>query len=193
MNYRSFLQLKAVSGSFEVHPPYCEELMEAAVNHMERLLSESPEPLSFIVLMPDYREPTPNALLRIEASQFKKKQITIPAYEHEFRHGFQHVLNRFVLFIYFVMLWVFLFRSELNVRSAHGTVIVWLQNMAGHQRWEPTEERVKMVMEAFRPGRERERDRQELLSPTRQGSTSDNKDVLVQWNYIKILTAIFFV
>lgn len=68
--------------------------MEAAVNHMERLLSESPEPLSFIVLLPDYREPTPNALLRIEASQFKRKQVTIPAYEHEFRHGFQHVLNR---------------------------------------------------------------------------------------------------
>ena len=91
---RPFLQLKAVSGSFEVHPPYSEELMEAAVNHMERLLSESPEPLSFVVLMPDYREPTPNALLRIEASQFKRKQVTIPAYEHEFRHGFQHVLNR---------------------------------------------------------------------------------------------------
>ncbi|KAJ3654671.1 hypothetical protein Zmor_013845 [Zophobas morio] len=159
-----FLQLKAVSGSFEVHPPYSEELMEAAVNHMERLLSESPEPLSFVVLMPDYREPTPNALLRIEASQFKRKQVTIPAYEHEFRHGFQHVLNR----------------SELNIRSAHGTVIVWLQNVTGHQRWEPTEERVQSLMEAFRPGRERERDRQELLSPTRQGSTSDNKDVLVQ-------------
>jgi hypothetical protein len=96
INCSPFLQLKAVSGSFEVHPPYSEELMEAAVNHMERLLSESPEPLSFIVLMPDYREPTPNALLRIEASQFKRKQVTIPAYEHEFRHGFQHVLNRYL-------------------------------------------------------------------------------------------------
>lgn len=71
-------------------------------------------------------------------------------------------------------------RSELNVRSPHGTVIVWLQNATGYQRWEPTEERVQQVMEAFRPGRERERDRQELLSPTRQGSTSDSKDVLVQ-------------
>ncbi|KAJ8964804.1 hypothetical protein NQ314_004611 [Rhamnusium bicolor] len=159
----SFLQLKAVSGSFEAHPPYSEELMEASVNHMERLLNDSPEPLSFIVLMPDYREPTPNALVRLEASQFKRKQVTIPAFEHEFRHGFQHVLNK----------------SELNVRSVHGTVIVWLQNTAGHQRWEPSEDRVQALLEAFRPGRERERDRQELLSPTRQGSTSDTKDVLV--------------
>lgn len=90
------MQLKALSGSFEAHAPYSEELMESSVDHMERLLSDSPEPLSFIVIMPDYREPTPNALVRIEESQFKRKQVTIPAYEHEFRHGFQHVLNRFV-------------------------------------------------------------------------------------------------
>ncbi|XP_060518197.1 mRNA (2'-O-methyladenosine-N(6)-)-methyltransferase [Cylas formicarius] len=159
----SFLHLKAVSGSFAANPPYCEELMEASVNHMERLLNDSPEPLSFIVLMPDYREPTPTALLRLESSQFKRRQVTIPAYEHEFRHGFQHVLNR----------------SELNVRSNHATVIVWLQNVSGHQRWEPTEERVNALLETFRPGRERERDRQELLSPTRQGSTSEKQDVLV--------------
>lgn len=154
--------------------------MEAAVNHMERLLGDSPEPLSFVVLMPDYREPTPNALVRIEGSQFKRKQVTIPAYEHEFRHGFQHVLNRFVFRKNLFLTLIFCdFRSELNVRSAHGTVIVWLQNTAGHQRWEPSEDRVQALMEAFRPGRERERDRQELLSPTRQGSTSDSKEVLV--------------
>ncbi|KRT79985.1 hypothetical protein AMK59_7916 [Oryctes borbonicus] len=158
-----FLQLKAVSGSFEVHPPYCEELMEAAVDHMEKLLTDSPEALSFIILLPDYRDPTPTALQRAEASQYKRKQVTIPAYEHEYRHGLQHVLNR----------------SEMNIKSIYGTVIIWLQNATGNARWGPTEERVEALLEAFRPGRERERDRQELLSPTRQGTTSDNKDVLV--------------
>lgn len=72
-----------------------------------------------------------------------------------------------------------IFRSELNIKSIYGTVIIWLQNATGNVRWGPTEERVEALLEAFRPGRERERDRQELLSPTRQGSTSDNKDVLV--------------
>jgi len=43
---------------------------------------------------------------------------------------------------------------------------VWLQNNAGYQKWNPTEERVESLLEAFRPGRERDRDRQELLSPT---------------------------
>lgn len=44
--------------------------------------------------------------------------------------------------------------------------MVWLQNNAGCQRWSPSEDRVEALLEAFRPGRERDRDRQELLSPT---------------------------
>lgn len=75
--------------------------MESSILHMERLLTDSPEPLSFIVIMPDYREPTPAALERLESSQFKRKQVTIPAFEHEFRHGFQHVLSRLVLRVRF--------------------------------------------------------------------------------------------
>lgn len=66
-----------------------------------------------------------------------------------------------------------MFRADLNVRSSHGTLVVWLQNNAGYQRWGPTDERVEALLEAFRPGRERERDRQELLSPQR---TTDNTD-----------------
>lgn len=47
-------------------------------------------------------------------------------------------------------------------------MVVWLQNAAGAARWGPTEERVEALLEAWRPGRERERDKQELLSPPRQ-------------------------
>ncbi len=59
------------------------------------------------------------------------------------------------------------FRSEVNIRSVNGTIIVWLQNDAGYQRWGPTEERVEQLLESFRLGRERERDKAQLLSPTR--------------------------
>jgi len=72
-----------------------------------------------------------------------------------------------------------IYRTELNVRSNHGTVIVWLQNAAGHHKWEPTEERVQALLEAFRPGRERERDRQELLSPTRQGAAAEKPQEVI--------------
>lgn len=49
-------------------------------------------------------------------------------------------------------------------------MVVWLQNAAGFQQWGPSDERVEALLEAFRPGRERERDRQELLSPHRASS-----------------------
>jgi len=91
---RPVLDFKAVSGSFVANPPYSEELMEMMVIHMERLLSDSPEALSFIVLLPDWRDPAPNALLKLEASQFKRKQVVVPAFEHEYRHGYQHIVPK---------------------------------------------------------------------------------------------------
>ncbi|KAG0711845.1 Phosphorylated CTD-interacting factor 1 [Chionoecetes opilio] len=118
------LDFKPVCGSFEANPPFCEELMEATVRHFEKLLSESHEPLSFIVFVPEWREPAPSALLHLEAS-----------------------------------------RSEMVLKSGHGTVAVWLQNDAGFARWGPTPEKVDALLEAFRPGKERDRDRQEMLSP----------------------------
>ncbi|XP_043255832.1 mRNA (2'-O-methyladenosine-N(6)-)-methyltransferase [Colletes gigas] len=147
-----FLDFRPVSGSFQANPPYCEELMEAMVNHFERLLADSTEPLSFVVFLPEWRDPAPNALIKLEGSHFKRKQVVVPAMEHEYRHGFQHILPK----------------GEVNIRAAHGTLVVWLQNAAGAARWGPTEERVEALLEAWRPGKERERDRQELLSPPRQ-------------------------
>ena len=92
-----FLDFRPISGSFQANPPYCEELMEAMVNHFERLLSDSTEPLSFIVFLPEWRDPAPNALIKLEGSHFKRKQVVVPAMEHEYRHGFQHVLPKYVL------------------------------------------------------------------------------------------------
>ncbi|XP_014223431.1 phosphorylated CTD-interacting factor 1 isoform X1 [Trichogramma pretiosum] len=156
-----FNDFRPVSGSFQVNPPYCEELMDAMITHIESVLSDSSEPLSFIVFLPEWRDPPPNALLKLEASPFKRKQVVVPAMEHEYRNGLQHVLpNRSMP------------RGELNIRAVHGTLVVWLQNPAGHAKWGPTEERVEALLEAWRPGKERERDRQELLSPPRQPPSS---------------------
>lgn len=38
-------------------------------------------------------------------------------------------------------------------------MVVWLQNNAGNNRWGPTESRVEALLEAFRPVREKERDK----------------------------------
>lgn len=62
----------------------------------------------------------------------------------------------------------------MNIRSKNGLLVVWLQNATGFQRWGPTEDRVEALLEAFRPGKERERDKQELLSPSRTNNNLPN-------------------
>ncbi len=146
------LEFKPLHGSFEANPPFCEELMDAAVAHFERLLEDTLEPLSFVVFLPEWREPAPAALLKLEASRWKRRQIVVPALEHDYRHGFQHAVPK----------------HDVAVRSVNSTMIVWLQNDAGYQRWGPTEDRVEALLESFRPGRERERDKAQILSPGRQ-------------------------
>ena len=45
--------------------------------HFERLLEDSLEPLSFIVFLPEWRDPTPPALVKLEASRWKRKQVNV--------------------------------------------------------------------------------------------------------------------
>lgn len=58
------------------HPPYCEELLEAALRHMERLLQDSAEPLSFVVVLPEWPDRQTHALHKLQASHFKRKQVS---------------------------------------------------------------------------------------------------------------------
>ncbi|XP_067652155.1 mRNA (2'-O-methyladenosine-N(6)-)-methyltransferase-like [Haliotis asinina] len=129
------LNFYPLSGSFEANPPFSEELMEAMVDHFENLLVESHEPLSFIVFIPEWRDPPTEALMRLESSRFKRRQITFPAFEHQYRDGFQHVCPK----------------QDMNYKSAHGTLVIFLQNDAGFAKWGPTPERIKELMLSSKP------------------------------------------
>lgn len=64
-------------------------------------------------------------------------------------------------------------------------MVVWLQNHEGFSRWGPTENRVEALLEAFRPVRDKERDKAQqdaanatILNPAaeppaRSNSTTD--------------------
>lgn len=60
----------------------------------QKLLESSPEPLSFIVFIPEWREPPTPALTRMEQSRFKRHQLVLPAFEHEYRSGSQHICKK---------------------------------------------------------------------------------------------------
>jgi len=75
------------------------------------------------------------------------------------------------------MLHAYSSRAEISVRATHATVVFWLQNEAGFEEWKPTDHKVDSLIDAYRPGRERERDRQDLLSPERQNPHQADKAV----------------
>lgn len=60
----------------------------------QELLGQSSEPLSFIVFVPEWRDPVTPALSRMEGSRFLRHQLSVPAYEHEYRSGSQHICKR---------------------------------------------------------------------------------------------------
>ncbi|MCI4375245.1 hypothetical protein PGIGA_G00107120 [Pangasianodon gigas] len=129
-----FLSFSPVSGSFEANPPFCEELMDAMVTHFEELLENSSEPLSFIIFVPEWRDPPTPALTRMETSRFRRHQMSVPAFEHEYRSGSQHICKR----------------EEMYYKAIHGTAVIFLQNNAGFAKWEPTSERIQELLAAYK-------------------------------------------
>uniref|UniRef100_A0A3P8YDZ7 mRNA (2'-O-methyladenosine-N(6)-)-methyltransferase n=1 Tax=Esox lucius TaxID=8010 RepID=A0A3P8YDZ7_ESOLU len=128
-----FLNFSPASGSFEANPPFCEELMDAMVTHFEELLEKSSEPLSFIIFVPEWRDPLTPALKRMETSIYRRHQMSVPAFEHEYRSGSQHICKK----------------EEMYYKAVHGTAVVFLQNAAGFAKWEPTLERIQELLAAY--------------------------------------------
>lgn len=75
----------------------------------------------------------------------------------KFELEFKFKINLFWI-IYFFFFFSFC-RSEIYMKNIHGTMVVWLQNNEGFSRWGPTENRVEALLEAFRPVRDKERDK----------------------------------
>lgn len=49
-------------------------------------------------------------------------------------------------------------RTEICQRSVHGTQIFFLQNDSGYARWGPTPERLDALLEAFKLGKDKDRE-----------------------------------
>jgi len=126
-------------------------------------LEKSSEPLSFIVFVPEWRDPVTPALTRMEASRFLRHQLNIPAFEHEYRSGSQHICKRYrrrapavpvsvpACELCVLCVLVCTSREEMYYRAVHGTAVLFLQNDAGFAKWAPTAERLAELMVAYRP------------------------------------------
>jgi phosphorylated CTD-interacting factor 1 len=120
----SFYDFKPKSGSFETGPPYTEEVMHKMAQHLEEILGDSEEPLSFIVFVPDWRDPVSPGLEVMETSPYLRAEFVLKGKSYTYVVGHQH--NEIVAKRY----WKIPFDTHLYV----------LQNEAGSQKWPATEE-----------------------------------------------------
>jgi phosphorylated CTD-interacting factor 1 len=129
----SFFHAAPVEGSFVCNPPYAEEVMEAAVRHMEHLLGSTSLPLSFIVTVPEWRVPACRTLEMLDASVYLRAQTVVEKNKQVYVSGVQ---QQVVL-------------QERYVSATSGTHVYILQNDAGFGQWTPTEERLQRLREAM--------------------------------------------
>jgi phosphorylated CTD-interacting factor 1 len=120
----SFFDFHPTTGSFEVGPPYTEEVLQKMAEQLDALLEASQEPLSFVVFVPDWRDPISPGLLVLEASKFLRGDFVIKGRSYEYVIGHQH--NEIVKKRY----WKLPFDTHLYV----------LQNAAGSEKWPATPE-----------------------------------------------------
>jgi phosphorylated CTD-interacting factor 1 len=114
----SFFDFSPKTGSFEVGPPYTLEVMEKTAQRCEMLLSQTDEPLSFILFNPDWRKPLQPAQIITESSQFLQENIMVKGKTHQYVIGDQHNKNTSRHFI-----------------LPFDTRIYVLQNKAGAEKW----------------------------------------------------------
>ena len=60
----SFFSFHPKSGSYEANPPFAPIIVKGAINHIENLLKNSNEPLSFAVVVPVWEDSDAWQLLR---------------------------------------------------------------------------------------------------------------------------------
>lgn len=126
----SFFDFFPVEGSFESGPPYVEELMEEMRLHIVRLLQNSTRPLSFCIIIPEWRQnPTP-VIQNMDTNEggFVKRMIVVPLAEHVYVDGFQHCLR------------------DSYFKPVHNTLCVVMQNEAGAKKWPCNDEVEKKIL-----------------------------------------------
>eukprot|EP00117_Sycon_ciliatum_P001924 scpid53179/ scgid2600/ Phosphorylated CTD-interacting factor 1 len=130
----SFFSFRPVEGSLAANPPFCEEVIERMVDHMEALLSATERPLSFNIVIPEWREPPTRGAVKMDRSKFLRSHSVLPARDHVYRSGKQHLITS---------------TRQLNFTASFGTEVFFLQNEAGKRKWPVTDAKMDALRKAF--------------------------------------------
>ena len=130
----SFFQFTPTSGSYQVNPPFDEDVILASALHIEQLLAratKSEDPLSFVVIIPENKEE--NGWKHLQSSDFCAGLVTVPARQHAYYEGLQQSRKLHHIFH----------------TARHATSVFILQNAAAEEAWPVTEEKVQRLVASF--------------------------------------------
>jgi hypothetical protein len=128
----SFLNFYPISGSFEANPPFEPVVMLAMVQHMELLFSKAEGSLSFIVVVPGWKEC--EAFQLLTASAFTQKAVPIAQADHGFCDGASHQ------------------RRDRYRISPYDTFFFFLQNKKAAEKWPVTDTAISELKAAMANG-----------------------------------------
>eukprot|EP01066_Platyproteum_vivax_P012878 Platyproteum_vivax@DN5852_c0_g1_i1.p2 len=126
----SFFDLEPLQGSFEVGPPYTEEVMHNTALHILKILNNSEQhyplrPLSFVVFVPDWSVGTMGLDLMDgdDFSQFRKFYFVLKKFDHVYISGCQFWKDKGA-------------KSQHRYYTVpHGTRAYVFRNRAGEEKW----------------------------------------------------------
>ena len=92
----SFFQFRPTKGCFEANPPFDDGFIDRMMDHMESLLrladDETQSSLMFIVIIPAWKDR--ECWQRLDASPWCSHTLTLPAREHGYYQGSQHLKKK---------------------------------------------------------------------------------------------------
>jgi len=129
----SFFNFFPTSGSFEINPPFSQEFMVKMVNHIETLVQNTEEALSFMIFIPEWLDPICPAIPLLDSSQFLRQKFSmIPRVHHYLQHPFLEHQTKVIHF-----------------PVPHSTLVYIIQTDAGFEKWTPTEEKQADFLASF--------------------------------------------
>lgn len=123
----SFFQFRPSEGSYEVGPPYTEEVVLRTAEHVIDLVRTSTRALSFVVFVPDWRHPLQEGQKLLEESCVTRCHFVARPNEHAYLAGSQHVPDSTEI--------VPCRRRRNQIISPFATHIYVVQNELGCKKW----------------------------------------------------------
>jgi len=126
----SFFDFKPDEGSYEANPPFVPEVIAAMAEHMEKLLGATKNPLSFVIIVPCWKDKL--GWGHLNSGRYLRKHLQLSQKDHGFTEGSQHS------------------RDTRYRIATFDTSVFWWQNKAGAKKWPATHLALEAVRKAFR-------------------------------------------